>query len=149
MKEIRNIDLNAMVLEIKPWPRSPRLFKAILGLNFQEIKSVQKIREIYNKYENEEFPRGKKSVAPIQKESAYYRWLDLSQEEIDKANDMPSAQKAWEGAPIGSYVKENGLIKMLEFSNKKQTKGIYFGAREGSLAKRKALEKLTTFFEIN
>ena len=38
---------------------------------------------------------------------------------------------------------------MLEFSNKKQTKGIFFGAPDNSLARRKAVEKLTTFFKIN
>ena len=149
MNEFHSIDFEAMVLEVKPWPRSPKVFKAILGLNFQEVKTVGEIKKIFEEYEKGAYPYGDKPTSGVKKESAYYRWLDLSQEAIDKADDFPKAQKAWEEAPKNSYVKEKGLIKMLEFSNKKQTKGIFFGAPDNSLARRKAVEKLTTFFKIN
>lgn len=72
--------------------------------------------------------------------------MELCQEVIDKASSYKEAVDACDDAPEGTYVKENGWLKMLEFADKRQTKVIFYSALYGSYARRKSLEKLTTFF---
>lgn len=153
--DVSNVDLDFIVLEMKLWPRSPRFIKAILGLEFGNIKTVKEITKIQSLIKAKEYPRLNHLGIPTpidEKEqelliiSAAYRRMDLCQESIDKANSYKEAVDACYDAPEGTYVKENGWLKMLEFSDKDQTNVIFRSALYGSIARRKALEKLITFF---
>lgn len=152
--DVSNVDLDFMVLEMKLWPRSPRFIKAMLGLEFLNIKTVKEISEIQTLIKARAYPRLNHLGIPTPKNekeqdlleiSAFYRRTDLCQEAIDKADSFSKAVDAYTDAE-GTYVKENGLLKMLEFSDKAQTKVIFDSALYGSLVRRKALEKLITYF---
>lgn len=141
MKNDRKIDFAAMVSELKPWPRTPKVFKAILGMGYAEIHTIEEIKKIYYSFPFE-------TNGPS-KAAALFRWIDLSQKSVDKATSRPEAQKAWEECPTGSYVKEVALMKMLEFSTtKKEVKAVFSSTAHTSLVYRKALERLTKFYEI-
>lgn len=153
--DLSNVDLDFIVLEMKLWPRSPRFIKAILGLEFLNIKTVKEISKIQTLIEGRAYPQLNYLGIPTPKNekeqellviSASYRRMDLCQEAIDRASSYKEAVDACDDAPEGTYVKENGWMKMLEFSDKAQTKVIFYSALYGSLSRRKALEKFTTFF---
>lgn len=125
------------------------------GLEFGNIKTVKEISEIQSLIKAKAYPRLNSLGIPTPKNareqelleiSASYRRMELCQEVIDKASSYKEAVDACDDAPEGTYVKENGWLKMLEFADKRQTKVIFYSALYGSYARRKSLEKLTTFF---
>lgn len=155
----RNIDTKALVDKLRPKLKNQRTAKAILGLNFIAAKSAVDIKRIYYGIKNNTFYylektqeasvynyRGLADQSKINEGAAFYRWLDVSQEEIDASYDYHSAYVAWEGAPHGTYVKENGLLKMLEFAEtEEQIQFIFNASARYSYAERMACKKMATY----
>ena len=154
--DLSKVDFDAMVSEMKAVDRSSNFLKAVLGLGFLDIESTPRINEIYTLIREDGSYRLESLGIHLTKDEqksksledmAYYRWMDISQKSIDEADTYEKAIKAWDEAPPNTYVKENGMMKMLELApGKKQIMVIFYSAPYGSLSKRKALEKLTTFF---
>jgi hypothetical protein len=158
MKKIHNIKVIAAVLEkasaVEPY--------VILGSDFEKIVTAKEIKKIHHDLQiqrfyyiekSENFSFGNESELNEQKardtkllvDSAYYRWLDISANAIPKSKNYREAHEAWEDTPPDPYLKELGLLKMLEFANEKQTMGIFASARHPSVAEKRSLEKLDTF----